>query len=109
MLIGSIAVASSASPVNSQRPTYRVFRCIYSQIRRVQGAGLLTGCFSCLFREETASRKDATMSQDRNHRISSAIDSLIAHLIPTDPHDDEETAQARHDNCFELVRSILET
>lgn len=44
-----------------------------------------------------------------NHRISNAIDSLIGHLIPANPREDEETSQARHDDCFELVRSILET
>ncbi|KAL1844519.1 hypothetical protein VTK73DRAFT_2375 [Phialemonium thermophilum] len=49
------------------------------------------------------------MSHDRNHRISNAIDSLIAHLVPAVPGDDEETAQERHDNCFELVRSIIES
>lgn len=68
-----------------------------------------TSRLSLVLRGEITFRKDATMSQDRNHRISSAIDSLIAHLVPADLQDDEETAQARHDNCFELVRSILET
>ncbi|KAK0635875.1 Spc98 family-domain-containing protein [Bombardia bombarda] len=48
------------------------------------------------------------MSQDRGHRISNAIDSLITHLIPINPHDDEQTVQERHDVCFELVRSIFE-
>ncbi|KAH8911036.1 hypothetical protein BR93DRAFT_311421 [Coniochaeta sp. PMI_546] len=48
------------------------------------------------------------MSLERNSRISNAIDSLIAHLVPADPNDDDQTCQERHDNCFELVRSILE-
>ncbi|KAK3326443.1 Spc98 family-domain-containing protein [Apodospora peruviana] len=48
------------------------------------------------------------MSQDRGHRISNAIDSLITHLIPSDPRNDEQAAQERHDACFDLVRSILE-
>ncbi|OIW28516.1 hypothetical protein CONLIGDRAFT_380677 [Coniochaeta ligniaria NRRL 30616] len=48
------------------------------------------------------------MSLGNNSRISSAIDSLIAHLVPADPDDDDQTSKERHDNCFELVRSILE-
>ncbi|KAK3681468.1 Spc98 family-domain-containing protein [Podospora appendiculata] len=48
------------------------------------------------------------MSQDRGQRVSNAIDSLITHLIPVDPRDDEQTIQERHDACFELVRSIFE-
>ena len=41
-------------------------------------------------------------------RVTNAIDSLIARLVPNDPNDDEETAQERHDACFELVRGIIE-
>ena len=48
------------------------------------------------------------MPQDQNHRVSNAIDSLISHIVPSVPYDDEEAAQERHDNCFDLVRSILE-
>ncbi|KAM7188309.1 spindle pole body component alp6 [Rhypophila sp. PSN 637] len=48
------------------------------------------------------------MSQDRNHRISNAIDSLINHLIPSNPRDDEQTAQERHDACFQIVKSIID-
>ncbi|KAK3942277.1 Spc98 family-domain-containing protein [Diplogelasinospora grovesii] len=48
------------------------------------------------------------MSHDRSNRISNAIDSLITHLVPGDPQDDEQTAQERHDTCFELVRSIFQ-
>ncbi|KAJ0164928.1 Spindle pole body component alp6 [Colletotrichum tanaceti] len=48
------------------------------------------------------------MSANREHRIAGAVDSLIAHLIPNDPHEDDAAAQERHDNCFELVKSILE-
>ncbi|KAM7223342.1 Spc97/Spc98 family protein [Rhypophila decipiens] len=48
------------------------------------------------------------MSQDRNHRISNAIDSLINHLIPSNPRDDEQTAQDRHDACFQIVKSIID-
>ncbi|TQN71471.1 Spindle pole body component alp6 [Colletotrichum shisoi] len=48
------------------------------------------------------------MSANREHRIAGAVDSLIAHLIPNDPHEDDVAAQERHDNCFELVKSILE-
>lgn len=46
---------------------------------------------------------------DRNTRISNAIDSLISHIVPTDPDDDDESAQERHNNCFELVKTILES
>ncbi|KAF6833905.1 Spindle pole body component alp6 [Colletotrichum musicola] len=48
------------------------------------------------------------MSAHREHRIAGAVDSLIAHLIPNDPHEDESASQERHDNCFELVKTILE-
>ncbi|KZL83644.1 spc97 spc98 family protein [Colletotrichum incanum] len=48
------------------------------------------------------------MSANREHRIAGAVDSLIAHLIPSDPHEDDAAAQERHDNCFELVKSVLE-
>jgi gamma-tubulin complex component 3 len=41
-------------------------------------------------------------------RITNAIDSLIAHIVPTDPNDTDEAAQERHDTCFELVKSILD-
>ncbi|KAH6899663.1 Spc98 family-domain-containing protein [Thelonectria olida] len=42
-------------------------------------------------------------------RITNAIDSLIAHIVPTDPNDTDEAAQQRHDTCFELVKSILDS
>ncbi|GJC79416.1 spindle pole body component alp6 [Colletotrichum liriopes] len=48
------------------------------------------------------------MSANREHRIAGAVDSLIAHLIPNDPHEDDAAAQERHDSCFELVKSLLE-
>jgi len=40
-------------------------------------------------------------------RINTAINSLIAHIVPGDPDEDEEEAQERHDLCYELVQSIL--
>ncbi|KAL2259398.1 hypothetical protein VTK26DRAFT_6934 [Humicola hyalothermophila] len=48
------------------------------------------------------------MSHSQRNRISTAIDSLIVHLAPGDPNDDEHSAQERHDALFELVRSIFE-
>ncbi|KAI8181970.1 Spindle pole body component alp6 [Colletotrichum sp. SAR11_57] len=48
------------------------------------------------------------MSANREHRIAGAVDSLIAHLVPNDPHEDDAAAQERHDNCFDLVKSILD-
>lgn len=45
----------------------------------------------------------------QRNRIENAIHSLIAHLVPGNPDDeDEQAAQGRHDACFELVQSILE-
>ncbi|KAK4162590.1 Spc98 family-domain-containing protein [Cladorrhinum sp. PSN259] len=41
-------------------------------------------------------------------RVSNAIDSLITHLVPSNPNDSEQQAQERHDACFDLVRTILE-
>ncbi|KAL2141456.1 hypothetical protein VTI28DRAFT_2379 [Corynascus sepedonium] len=46
-------------------------------------------------------------SNPRNPRVSNAIDSLITHLVPSNPDDDEYTAQRRHRASFELVQSIL--
>ncbi|OLN85892.1 Spindle pole body component alp6 [Colletotrichum chlorophyti] len=48
------------------------------------------------------------MSANREHRIAGAVDSLITHLIPNDPHEDDAAAQERYDNCFDLVKSILD-
>jgi len=48
------------------------------------------------------------MSSDRNPRIANAIHSLIDHLVPSESHDDKDSADERHDACFQLVRSIFE-
>lgn len=48
------------------------------------------------------------MSANREHRIAGAVDSLIVHLVPNDPREDDEATQERHDNCFELVKTILD-
>jgi gamma-tubulin complex component 3 len=47
------------------------------------------------------------MANNPRNRVSNAIDSLITHLVPGNPHD-EQTAQERHDASFELVRNIFE-
>ncbi|KAK4249050.1 Spc98 family-domain-containing protein [Corynascus novoguineensis] len=47
-------------------------------------------------------------SNPRNPRVSNAIDSLITHLVPSNPDDDEYAAQRRHRASFELVQSILD-
>lgn len=41
-------------------------------------------------------------------RVSNAIDSLISHLVPRDPNEDEATAQQRHDSCFELAKTLID-
>jgi len=41
-------------------------------------------------------------------RITNAIDSLITHIVPSDPNDPDEVAQERHDTCFEIVKSIID-
>jgi gamma-tubulin complex component 3 len=48
------------------------------------------------------------MANNQRTRVSNAIDSLITHLVPSNPDDDEQTAQERHDVSFDLVRNILE-
>ncbi|KAK0720690.1 Spc98 family-domain-containing protein [Lasiosphaeris hirsuta] len=48
------------------------------------------------------------MSNDRGPRVASAIHSLIDHLVPGDPQDDKDTAEERHEACFQLVRSVFE-
>ncbi|KAK7419884.1 Microtubule-nucleating Tub4p (gamma-tubulin) complex component [Neonectria punicea] len=42
-------------------------------------------------------------------RITNAIDSLITHIVPSDPNVSEDAAQERHDTCFELVKSIIDS
>jgi gamma-tubulin complex component 3 len=46
------------------------------------------------------------MASSQRNRVSNAIDSLITHLVPGNP--DDQTAQERHDACFELVRAIID-
>ncbi|KAG7289721.1 hypothetical protein NEMBOFW57_006097 [Staphylotrichum longicolle] len=48
------------------------------------------------------------MANNQRNRVSNAIDSLITHLVPAGPHDDEPSVQERHDACFDLVRNIFE-
>lgn len=48
------------------------------------------------------------MANNQRNRVSNAIDSLITHLVPAGPHDDEQSVQERHDACFDLVRNIFE-
>ncbi|KAK1756884.1 spindle pole body component alp6 [Echria macrotheca] len=48
------------------------------------------------------------MSVDRNPRIANAIHSLIDHLVAGDVNEDKDSAEERHDACFDLARSILE-
>ncbi|KAK4158520.1 spindle pole body component alp6 [Chaetomidium leptoderma] len=48
------------------------------------------------------------MANQQRNRVSNAIDSLITHLVPGNANDDEQTAQERHDVCFELVRTVFE-
>ncbi|KAL6921709.1 hypothetical protein ACHAPO_006995 [Fusarium lateritium] len=42
-------------------------------------------------------------------RITNAIDSLITHIVPSDPNDPDDVAQERHDTCFEIVKSIIDS
>lgn len=44
---------------------------------------------------------------NRENRIASAVDSLITHVVPSDPEEDEAVAQERYDSCFELVSGII--
>ncbi|KYK60683.1 hypothetical protein DCS_01821 [Drechmeria coniospora] len=41
-------------------------------------------------------------------RIAKAIDSLIAHLVPTGADEDESAAQQQHDAYFRLVKNIID-
>ncbi len=40
-------------------------------------------------------------------RVEEAINSLIRNIVPDDPELDEETAQQRHDMCYDVANSIL--
>lgn len=44
---------------------------------------------------------------DRDIRVGNAIESLITHIIPTNPYEDEETANERHETYLEMVQSLL--
>ena len=47
-------------------------------------------------------------SQSRSEeRIRAAIDSLIAHIVPTNPYEDDDSAQERIESTVELVSTIL--
>ncbi|GAO15319.1 uncharacterized protein UV8b_04858 [Ustilaginoidea virens] len=41
-------------------------------------------------------------------RIISALEHLIAHIVPTDPDEDPDAAQERHDACLEYVKSVID-
>ncbi|KAG5981700.1 hypothetical protein E4U55_002681 [Claviceps digitariae] len=43
-----------------------------------------------------------------SERIISALEHLIAHIVPSDPEEDADAAQDRHDACLELVTSIID-
>ncbi|KAI9699697.1 MAG: Gamma-tubulin complex component 3 [Candelina mexicana] len=49
------------------------------------------------------------MSDDRARRIDDALASLVDSIIPTDPHEDEATADDRHDRALDLARDSLES
>lgn len=42
-------------------------------------------------------------------RINTAINGLIHHFVPDDPHEDEDAAQRRQTYYFNMVRSVLES
>lgn len=42
-------------------------------------------------------------------KITSAVDSLIDHLMPNNPDHSEEQAQEQHDRHFRLVKKIIQT
>ncbi len=48
---------------------------------------------------------NATMPPDR---ITTAINGLISHVVPSDPDEDDDDAQERHELCYDLVRSIMD-
>lgn len=50
-------------------------------------------------------RGDAAMASER---IIAALGQLIAHIVPSDPDEDPDSAQDRHDACLELVTSIID-
>ncbi|KAG6011641.1 hypothetical protein E4U43_008203 [Claviceps pusilla] len=43
-----------------------------------------------------------------SERIISALEHLINHIVPSDPEEDADAAQDRHDACLELVTSIID-
>ncbi|KAK2593299.1 Microtubule-nucleating Tub4p (gamma-tubulin) complex component [Conoideocrella luteorostrata] len=43
-----------------------------------------------------------------SERIISALEHLIIHIVPTDPDEDSDIAQERHDACLELATSIID-
>ncbi|EPE10632.1 spindle pole body component alp6 [Ophiostoma piceae UAMH 11346] len=53
----------------------------------------------------SSARKAPPVMSDR---INTAIHGLINHIVPDDSTEEEESAQDRHQYCFNLVRSVLE-
>ncbi|KAG5925121.1 hypothetical protein E4U42_004460 [Claviceps africana] len=43
-----------------------------------------------------------------SERIISALEHLISHIVPSDPDEDADAAQDRHDACLGLVTSIID-
>lgn len=48
------------------------------------------------------------MSKDKEARIESAIDSLVAQIVPREPQEDEAKARKRHAYCVEFTKENLE-
>ncbi|KAG6006798.1 hypothetical protein E4U21_006689 [Claviceps maximensis] len=43
-----------------------------------------------------------------SERIISALEHLITHIVPSDPEEDADAAQDRHNACLQLVTSIID-
>lgn len=43
-----------------------------------------------------------------SERVISALEHLIAHIVPDDPHEHPDAAQERHDARLELVTSMID-
>lgn len=48
--------------------------------------------------------QDAEMAPDR---VTSALGSLITHLVPKGAGESDDAAQERHDACYGVVKKIL--
>jgi len=105
------ALSSTAEihpPTHRVSLTSRVFVPLQTSESQAQQQSKTAYNSQPLEKEKYPIGQDAAMSNERGPRVANAIHSLIDHLVPSDAQDDRDSADERHDACFQLARSIFE-